>query len=157
MQEQVIRCVRFFQCLLYTKFRRRTDKAIETLIWLTTGHLFGLYNPNQLASALEIPKASVYRHLKEFSSYQWKRLLFVIGCSVAIEEIKAIEQMSRSTKSRRCITISIDDTVESKYGKTLSCCYSWWSRKYDKSIYARNILAITIKVGAKVVPLNLFQ
>ena len=155
MQEKIIRWTLFFQHLLYTRFRQLTPRAIETLVWLTVGHLFGLYNPNQLADALGIPKASIYRHLKEFSHFQWKRLLLVIGCSTAVEQIKEIQAMSDSTQSRRCITISIDDTILSRFGQTISYCYSWWSRKYDKSTKSQNILAITVKIGPMVIPLCL--
>ena len=154
MLEKIIRWTFFFQHLLYSRFRQLTPQVIETLVQLTVGHLFGFYNPNQLADALQIPKASVYRHLKGFSCYQWKRLLLVVGCSTAVSEIKQIQAMSDSTQSRRCLTISVDDTVLSRFGKLLSYCYSWWSRKYDKSIASQNILAITLKIGQIVIPLN---
>ena len=58
-----------FQVLLYSCFRRLTSKLVETLLLLSTGHLFGLYNPNQVADVLAIPKAKLYRHLKDFSLY----------------------------------------------------------------------------------------
>ena len=59
---------------------------VETLLLLSIGHLFGLYNPNQIADALPVPKANLYRHLKDFSLHQWKCLLVRLGCSVALAE-----------------------------------------------------------------------
>ena len=69
MQQNIIKCTPVFQQILYSRFRLITPKAIETVLLLSIGHLFGLINPNQLADALEIPKASLYRHLKEMSLY----------------------------------------------------------------------------------------
>ena len=51
-----------------------TSQLLEVLLLLSTSHLFGLYNPNQAADALTIPKAKLYRVLKAFSLYQWKCL-----------------------------------------------------------------------------------
>jgi len=49
MHQQIIKWLRFFQSLILTRFRQYQFEAIEVLIWLITGHLFGMYNPNQLA------------------------------------------------------------------------------------------------------------
>ena len=154
MQQNIIKCTTVFQQILYSRFRLITPKAIETVLLLLIGHLFGLINPNQLADALEIPKASLYRHLKEMSLYQWKRMLRAIGCSTALAHIRETEAMSASTKSRRRITISVDDTVVSRYGQVFSYCYNWWSKKFQNALHSRNILAITIRIGAVVIPLN---
>ena len=51
----------YFQILLFSNFRKMTTQLRETLLLLSTGHLFGLYNPNQVADALTIPKATLYR------------------------------------------------------------------------------------------------
>ncbi len=155
MQNHIITSVKFFQTLLYSNFRKMTSELEETLLLLSTGHLFGLYNLNQIADALSEPKVKLYRCLKSFSLYQWRCLLVRIGCSIAIQEIRDTESKSASTQSRRRITISVDDTNEQRYGKLLSYCFSWWSKKDNRAVRCRNILGITIKIGDMIIPLNL--
>ncbi len=79
MRHEITKWVTFFQGLIFTKFRHVQTESLETLTGLVIGHLFGLYNLNQLAEALEIPKSALYEHLSEFSLGQWKRMLLVIG------------------------------------------------------------------------------
>ena len=155
MQQHLIKSAMFFQTLLYSNFGTLTCQLVETLLLLSTGHLFGLYNPNQVADALSIPKASLYRHLKSFSLYQWKRLLVRPGCSIAVEEIRDAESKSASTQSRRGTTISVDDTNDLKYGNLLSYCYRWWSKKRNNTVRGRNILGPTLKIGDMIIPLNI--
>lgn len=123
MQQHITQWLGFFQVLLLTKFRQNRKEAIETLIWLIVGHLFGLYNPNQLAEALGIAKANLYRQLANWSVFQWKRLLLEVGCHQALKLIQQSESMSASTQSRRRITLSVDDTVLKRFGQFLSYCY----------------------------------
>ena len=99
MQHQITRWSKFFQGLVATKFRQNQTEAVETLTGLAIGHLFGLYNPNQLATALGLPKSTIYSHLTQWSLFQWKRLLTVVACEQAVEEVKRIGAMSDSTKS----------------------------------------------------------
>ena len=94
-----------------------------------------------MADALAIPKASLYRHLKAFSLYQWKSLLVRIGCTLALAEIRDVESKSAATRSRRCITISVDDTNDPRYGKLLSYCYKWWSKKHNNAIRGIKVLS----------------
>ena len=155
MREHIITSARFFQSALYANARDMTPELSETLLLLSTGHLFGLYNPNQVADALGVSKNKLYRDLKGMSLYQWKSLLVGITSTLAIEEIRQTESKSASTQSRRCITISVDDTNDSRYAKTLSYCYNWWSTQQKNAINCRNILAITLKVGDVILPLNI--
>ena len=155
MQNHLISSLKFFQTLLYSNFRKMTSDLEETLLLLSTGHLFGLYNPNQIADALSEPKAKLYRCLKSFTLYQWRSLLVRIGCSIAIQEIQDTESKSASTQSRQRITTSVDDTNDQRYGNVLSYCFSWWSKKDNKSVRGRNILGITIKIGDMIIPLSL--
>lgn len=154
MQQHITQWLGFFQVLLLTKFRQNRKEAIETLIWLIVGHLFGLYNPNQLAEAIGIAKANLYRHLSHWSVFQWRRLLLEVGCHQALKLIFQSESMSASTQSRRRITLSVDDTVMKRFGQFLSYCYHWWSTRFNSSIKGQNILAITIKIGEVVIPLS---
>ena len=155
MREHVITSARFFQSALYANSRDMTPDLCETLLLLSTGHLFGLYNPNQVADALGISKAKLYRDLKDVSLYQWKSLLLGMTSTIAIEEIRQSESKSAATRSRRCITISVDDTNDPRYAKTLSYCYKWWSKQHNTAIRGRNILAITLKIGDVILPLNI--
>ena len=155
MREHVITSVALFQSALYVNSRNMTPELSETLLLLSTGHLFGLYNPNQVADALGIPKANLYRDLKDVSQYQWKSLLVGISSAIAVEEIRQTQSKSAATRSRRCITISVDDTNDPRYAKALSYCYKWWSTQQKNAIKCRNILAITLKIGDVILPLNI--
>ena len=155
MQEHIITSAAFFQSALYANSRDMTLELAETLLLLSTGHLFGLYNPNQVADALGVSKNRLYRDLQDMSLYQWKSLLVGITSTIAIEAIRETESKSASTQSRRCITISVDDTHEPRYAQTLSYCYNWWSTQRKHAIKGRNILAITIKIGDVILPLNI--
>ena len=155
MREHIITSAAFFQSALYANYRDMTPELAETLLLLSTGHLFGLYNPNQVADALEVSKNRFYRDLKDMSLYQWKSLLVGITSTIAIEGIRETQSKSASTQSRRCITISVDDTNDPRYAKTLSYCYNWWSTQSKRAIKGRNILAITVKIGDVILPLNI--
>ena len=74
MRPHIIRSVAFFQSAFYANAPKLTSELAETLLLLSTGHLFGLYNPNQVAAALGISKNKLYRALKAMSLYQWKTL-----------------------------------------------------------------------------------
>ena len=155
MQQHIIRTAAFFQSAFYANTRKMTPELAETLLLLSTGHLFGLYNPNQIADALSVSKNKLYRDLKAMSLYQWKRLLVRVASTLAIEEIRQTQVKSAATRSRRCITISVDDTNDPRYAKTLSYCYKWWSSQQKQTIHCQNILAITLKVGDVILPLNI--
>ena len=155
MQHYIITSAKFFQSALYANFRDMTPELSETLLLLSTGHLFGLYNPNQVADALGVSKNRLYRDLKDMSLYQWKSLLVGIASMIAIEDIREAETKSAATQSRRCITLSVDDTNDPRYAKTLSYNYNWWSTQRNNTIKGRNILAITVKIGDVILPLNI--
>ncbi len=155
MQAHIIKSVAFFQSALFANFRDMTSALSETLLLLSTGHLFGLYNPNQVADALGVSKNRLYRDLKAMSLYQWKSLLVGVSSTIALEAIRQVESKSAATRSRRCITISVDDTNDPRYAKTLSYCYKWWSKGKNGAIHCRNILAITLKIGDVILPLNI--
>ena len=143
----------FFQGLILTRFRQTKTEAIEVLTSLIIGHLFGLYNLNQLSDAQKIPKSALYEHLSQWSLFQWKRLLVEVGCHQAHKRIEQIQSMSLSTQSRNRITLAVDDTVQQRDGKLLSYCYHWYSGRFHKTLNGQNILAITVKIGDVVIPL----
>ena len=155
MQQHLTKSTMYFQLLLFSSFRKMTSELRETLLLLSMGHLFGLYNPCQVAQTLSIPKSNLYRHLKSMSLYQLKCLFVCVGCTIAAREIQDTESKSASTRSRRRITISVDDTNDKRYGKLLSYFFKWWSKKENRTVRCRNILGITIKIGDMIIPLNL--
>ena len=74
MQHHIIKSAAFFQSALYANFRDMTPDLCDTLLLLSIGHLFRLYNPNQVAAALGVSKNKLYQDLKKMSLYQWKSL-----------------------------------------------------------------------------------
>ena len=68
MLTQLIKSTTFFQLLLSSQFRTLKQCFVNTLVFLSTCHLFGLTNPNQVADALCIPKARLYRELNTMKS-----------------------------------------------------------------------------------------
>ena len=155
MQDQFIKSTRFFQHLLSSYFRRITSQVVETLLVLSVCHLFGLYNPNQVADALALPKARLYRDIGALSLYHAKSLNLRLGCAMAVTFIKDTESKSAATRSRRCITLSVDDTNLPRDGETLSYCSNYYSTKHKTPIWCQNVLGITLKVGDILLPLDM--
>ena len=111
MRHKIIKSTRFFQDLLASYFQGMTQQIVETLLLLCVCHLFGLYNPNQVADALRLPKAGLYRRIGSLSLYHAKALNLRLRCAMALDFIKAAENKSASTQSRQRITLSVDDTT----------------------------------------------
>ena len=155
MRDKLIKSATFFQDLLSSYFHRMTQQVVETLVLLCVCHLFGLYNPNQVADALGLAKAGLYRGLSSLSLYHAKSLNLRLGCAMAVDFIKDAESKSASTQSRRCITISVDDTNLPRDGETLSYCSNYYSTKHKTSIWCQNLLGITLKIGSIVFPLDM--
>ena len=155
MHDDLIKSRIFFQDLLASYFQRMTRQVVETLLLLCVCHLFGLYNPNQVADALRLPKAGLYRHLGSLSLYHSKCLNLRLGCAMALDFIKDTENKSASTQSRRCVTLSVDDSNLPREGETLAYCSKWWSKKQKTSIWCQNVLGITLKIGGIILPLNM--
>ena len=156
MRHKIIKSTIFFQDLFSSYFRRMRQQIIETLLLLCVCHLFGLYNPNQVADALKLPKARLYRNLgNPLSLYHSKCLNLRLGCAMAIDFIKDTESKSASTQSRRCITVSVDDTNLPRDAETLSYCSNYYSKEHNTAIWCQNVLGITLKCGDRVIPLDM--
>ena len=134
MRDQLIKSTCFFQTLFSFYFQCITQQVIETLLLLCVCHLFGLYNPNQVADALRLPKAGLYRRLGSLSLYHAKSLNLRLGSAMAIDFIRDAESKSASTQSRRRITLSVDDTNLRRQTSALAYCSKWWSKKHNTSI-----------------------
>ena len=155
MQDHLIKSTIFFQDLLASYFQRITQHIVETLLLLCVCHLFGLYNPNQVADACGLPKAGLYRKLGALSLYHSKSLNLRLGCAMALDFIKDAESKSASTQSRRRITVSVDDSNLPREGEKLSYCSTYYSKKQKSPIWCQNVLGITLTVGDRVIPLDL--
>ncbi len=155
MQNHFIKSTIFFQHLLCSYFQRITSQVVETLLVLSVCHLFGLYNPNQVSDALKLPKARLYRSIGALSLYHAKSLNLRLGCAMAVDFITDTESKSASTQSRRCITMSVDDTNLPRDGETLSYSSNYYSKEHNAPIWCQNVLGITLKVGDIVLPLDL--
>lgn len=80
-------------------------------------------------------------------------MLTIVGCEQALSPIRDTLSKSDATQSRRRITLSVDDSVIKRCGQVLSYTYSWWSGQYNCVVNGQNILAVTIRIGEKVIPL----
>ena len=54
-----------------------------------------------------------------------------------------------------CPVISVDDTFVFRYGSDLAYTSDWWSSQAKQPMREQNILGITIKIGERIIPLNM--
>jgi len=54
----------WFFTIFHHEFRKNNPIAFEVLMVLAVAHLFGFYNPKQLADFLEVPHQQFYTELK---------------------------------------------------------------------------------------------
>ena len=118
MLTQLIKSTTFFQLLLSSQFRTLKQHFVNTLVFLSTCHLFGLTNPNQVSDAFSIPKARLYRELNTMSLYLWQHLFVRIGCSIALEAIREVVSKSAASLSRLRIVITMFKEVVSFFEET---------------------------------------
>ena len=65
----------WFFTIFHHEFRTNNPIAFEVLMVLAVAHLFGFYNPKQLADFLEVPHQNFYTELKNWSIYHVKKML----------------------------------------------------------------------------------
>src|ERR1051325_1710198 len=65
----------WFFTLFHHEFRKNNAIAFEVLMVLAVAHVFGFYNPKQLADFLEVPHQQFYTELKDWSVYHVKKML----------------------------------------------------------------------------------
>lgn len=153
MQDKITRFLKPFQQFLYSRFRHSKHEAIEILLMLAVGHIFQIFTPNQMAEILGIDKNKVYGAIKSWSVYLLRRMFLIAGCQEAVRLIRERLSMSPATLSRARITISVDDTVIDRLGRIIRLTYSWFSGKHKKVVRGQNIIAITVKVDDRIIPL----
>jgi len=136
-------------------FRQNNIAAFETVIFMAVAHFFGCYNPKQLADYLGVGHQGLYAHLKELSLYTVKRLLVKFMVSMAAESLKTVIAKSNATRSRACITISVDNSVIDRLGRMLRWTWSWYSGRWKKVLNGNDLLGIVMTINGIAIPLHL--
>src|SRR2546426_8477821 len=101
----------WFFTIFHHEFRKNNPIAFEVLMVLAVAHLFGFYNPKQLADFLEVPHQQFYTELKDWSVYHVKKMLLRFMVKQAAEKLKPVISKSAATRSRAGTTLSIDNSV----------------------------------------------
>jgi hypothetical protein len=122
---------------------------------LAVAHLFGFYNPKQLADFLEVPHQQFYTELKDWSVYHVKKMLLRFMVKQAAEKLKPVMSKSAATRSRAGTTLSIDNSVMDRFGKLLRCTWSWYSGRYHKVIRGQDLLGLVLTIHHIAFPLYL--
>ena len=144
----------WFFTIFHQEFRKNNGVAFETLMVLAVAHLFGFYNPKQLADFLEVPHQQFYTVLKEWSVYQVKKMLLCFMVKQAAEKLKPVMRKSAATRSRAGTTLSIDNSVIDRFGNLLRCTWSWYSGRYHKVIRGQDLLGIVFTIEHIALPLH---
>ena len=145
----------WFFAIFHQEFRKNDPIAFEVLMVLALAHLFGFYNPKQLADYLDIPHQNFYTELKGWSVYHAKKMLRLFIVKQAAEKLKPMMSKSGSTRSRAGVTISIDNSVMDRFGKLLRCTYNWFSGRHHKVIRGQDLLGIVLTIHQIAFPLHL--
>jgi hypothetical protein len=115
----------WFFTIFHHEFRKNNAIAFEVLMVLAVAHLFGFYNPKQLADFLEVPHQQFYTELTDWSVYHVKKMLLRFMVKQTAEKLKPVMSKSAATRSRAGTTLSIDNSVMERFGKLLRCTWSW--------------------------------
>src|SRR5260370_9863045 len=145
----------WFFTIFHQEFRKNNPIAFEVLMVLAVAHLFGFYNPKQLADFLDVPHQRFYTELKEWSVYHVKKMLLRFMVKQAAEQLKPVMSKSAATRSRAGTTLSIDNSVMDRCGKLLRCTWSWYSGRYHKVIRGQDLLGIVLTIHHLALPLHL--
>jgi Transposase DDE domain len=145
----------WFFALFHQEFRKNNPIAFEVLMVLAVAHLFGFYNPKQLADFLEVPHQQFYTELKEWSVYHVKKMLLRFMVKQAAEKLQPVMSKSAATRSRAGTTLSIDNSVMDRCGRLLRCTWSWYSGRYHKVIRGQDLLGIILTINHVALPLHL--
>ena len=153
MIDNINKAIEQFQEFFDTNFKRCDQESVEILLMLAYGHMFDIFTPNQLIQTLGLDKNNVYDAIKSWSIYHLRKLFLNAGFVQAKELIAEALTKSPATRSRMRITLCVDDTVIDRMGKLISLTYSWFSGRHHDVVKGQNIIAITIKIGERVIPL----
>src|SRR5713101_2122668 len=145
----------WFFAIFHHEFRKGNLIAFEVLMMLAFAHLFGFYNPKQLADFLGIPHQKFYAELKNWSVYHLKKMLVRFMMKQAVEHLKPVLQKSAATQSRAGMTLSIDHSVIDRFGKLLRCTWSWFSGRHHDVVRGQDLLGIVLTINHIAFPLHL--
>jgi hypothetical protein len=145
----------WFFTLFHHEFRTNNPIAFEVLMVLAVAHLFGFYNPKQLADFLEVPHQNFYAELKHWSIDQVKKMLLRFMVKQAAEQLTPVMSKSAATRSRAGMTLSIDNSVMDRFGKLLRCTWRWYSGRYHKVIRGQDVLGIVLTIQHIALPVHL--
>ena len=145
----------WFFAIFHQEFRKNNPIAFEVLMVLAIAHVFGFYNPKQLADFLDLPHQKFYAELKDWSVYHVKKMLLRFMVKQAAEKLKPAMNKSASTWSRAGMSLSIDNSVMDRFGKLIRCAYSWYSGRYHKVIRGQDLLGIVLTIHHLALPLHL--
>jgi len=153
MIDKINKSVETFQEFLNDNFKQCGQESVEVMLMLAYGHIFDIFTPNQLIQTLGIDKNNVYDAINSWSIYHLRKLFLLAGFSEVKKLIGDALTKSPATLSRMRITLCVDDTVIDRMGKLISLTYSWFSGKHHHVVKGQNIIAITIKIGQRIIPL----
>jgi len=145
----------WFFALFHHEFRQGNPIAFEVLMALAFAHVFGFYNPKQLADFLDIPHQKLYTQLKEWSVYYLKEMLIRFMIKQAVEHLKPVLHKSAATQSRAGLTLSVDNSVIDRLGKFLRCTWSWYSGRCHEVVRGQDLLGIVLTINNMALPLHL--
>jgi hypothetical protein len=145
----------WFFTIFHHEFRANNPIAFEVLMVLAVAHVFGFYNPKQLADFLEVPHQNFYTELKQWSVYHVTKMLLRFMVKQAAEKLKPVMSKSAATRSRAGATLSIDNSVMDRFGKLLRCTWNWYSGRYHKVIRGQDLLGIVLTIQHIAFPLHL--
>src|SRR2546423_5921068 len=145
----------WFFTIFHHEFRKNNPIAFEVLMVLAVAHLFGFYNPKQLADFLEVPHQQFYTELKDWSVYHVKKMLLRFMVKQAAEKLKPVMSKSAATRSRAGTTLSIDNSVIDRCCELLRCTWSWYSGCYHKVIRGQDLLGLVLTIHHIAFPLYL--
>ncbi len=153
MIDKINKGVEQFQEFFDTNFTRCDQESVEILLMLAYGHMFDIFTPNQLIQILGLDKNDVYGAINSWSIHHLRKLFLNAGFAQVKELIGETLTKSPATRSRMRITLSVDDTVIDRMGNLMSLTYSWFSGRHHGVVKGQNIIAITMKIGERIIPL----
>jgi hypothetical protein len=115
----------WFFTLFPHEFRTHNPIAFEVLMVVAVAHVFGFYNPKQLADCLEVPHQNFSAELKHWRIYQVKKRLLRFMVTQAAEQLTPVMSQSAATRARGGMTLSLDNSVMDRCGTLLRCTWRW--------------------------------
>jgi len=145
----------WFFSLFQREFRTSRPIAFEVIMVLALAHLFGLYNPTQLADFLGVPPQAFYTPLKDWSLYHLKTMLLRFMVKQAAEHLGPVLAKSAATRSRAGLSLSIDNRVIARLGTFLRCTWSWESGRCKHGGQGQDWLGVVLTLHQVALPVHL--